>query len=235
MRFSRRFYRFAAGCSFASAATTLALILLPSLYGSAEGLEARLQLVDSTAYAVRAWVYLLHPLVALAAALGVATVLARKAAGAAAVGLCGFFVWAVTEAGQQSLTLIAYHGWAEAYAAADGAARRVLETQIATYDAIWDSMFFLLLVGFLVGNVAFGIVLSGRRGFDGLLGVLYLAVGGFTVFNIVSGIGGPGLPSWMGSVVYPILQPLARVLIGVWLLRVVVDQSLAVELPNRDG
>ncbi len=33
-------------------------------------------------------------------------------------------------------------------------------------------------------------------------------------------VGGPTLPSAIGQWIYPVFQPIARILIGVWLLRV---------------
>ncbi len=218
VHFSKRFYRFAAACSFLSAATTLSLIFLPYLYGPASGIEARVQLLDSPAYMLRAWIYLLHPAVVFSAALGVATVVSRHSAGSAVVGLIGFFVWAFTEAAQQALTLVAFNRWAAAYPGADAGTRALLESQIATYDAVWDSMFFLLLLGFLVGNLVFGLALVRREGFERLLGALFALVGLLTLLNVSQLLGGPGLPEALGPWLYPIVQPATRILIGVWLL-----------------
>jgi len=225
MTFSRSFYRVTAICSWLSVATTLALIFLPRFYGPVGSFEQRLELVSHPLYVLRAWVYLLHPFVVLAAALGVAVALRRAAPGAVTAGFLGFLLWAFTEAAQQTLTLVAFHRWAGAFAGADAAAQGVLRAQMATYDAVWDAMFLLLLIGFFAGNALFGIATLGRAGLALLLGALYLAIAFLTAAGISSEVGGPGLPPGLRMWLYPTLQPLARALIGLWLWR--TQDSLA--------
>jgi hypothetical protein len=157
MVFTRNFYRATAVCSCISAVTTLLLIFPPKFYGPVTSLELRIELVDHPLYQLRAWAYLLHPFMVMAAAVGVAAALRRTAASTVVPGLLGFLLWGFTEAGQQSLTLTAFHRWAAAYRTADMATRETLRTQVAVYDALWDSMFLLLLLGFLIGNVLYGI------------------------------------------------------------------------------
>ncbi len=217
MTVSGKFYKATAICSFVSVATTLSLIFLPRLYDPGESFESRLALVDNSIYLLRAWVYLLHPFVVLGAALGVALAVRRLSGGLAAAGFLCFLLWALTEASQQALTLVAYHGWAGAYAMADVATQEVLRMQISTYHAIWDSMFLLLLIGFLFGNLFYGVAMVSGRGSARALGVLFLAVAVLTAFGVSREIGGPGLPSVLAVWLYPIVQPVCRLLIGVWL------------------
>jgi hypothetical protein len=100
MNFSRTFYRTTALCSIASAVTTLLLIFLPRFYGPSGSLDERALLLHSPFYQLRAWTYLLHPFLVLAAALGVAVALRRRAITLVLPGLLGFLLWAFTEAGQ---------------------------------------------------------------------------------------------------------------------------------------
>ena len=81
------------------------------------------------------------------------------------------------------------------------------------------SMFLLLLVGFAIGNVAFGLTLFGGRRLDRWLGSLYSLIGVLTAFNISRQLGGPGLPGVLATWLYPVVQPATRVLVGVWLYR----------------
>jgi len=126
MTFSPSFYRAAAICSFGSAATSLLIIFLPRFYGPAASLDERVLFLQNPFYQLRAWTYLLHPFVTLAAALGVAAALRRRAAGLIIPGFLGFLLWAFTEAGQQTLTLTAFHRWGRAWPQADAATREVL-------------------------------------------------------------------------------------------------------------
>jgi hypothetical protein len=220
MRFTQNFYRATAVCSFISAATTLLLIFLPKFYGPLTSLELRIQVVQHPLYQLRAWAYLLHPFMVMAAALGVAAALRRTAPGTVVPGLLGFLLWGFTEAAQQALTLTAFHRWAAAYRMADLAGRETLRTQIGVYDALWDSMFLLLLFGFLLANIFYGIATLHGRGLTRTISWLYFAAA-FLTLTILSGeLRGPTLPDVVSAWFYPLLQPVARFLVGVWLWRV---------------
>lgn len=154
----------------------------------------------------------------LAAALGVAAALRRRA-GLIVPGFLGFVLWAFTEAAQQTLTLTSFHRWARAWPAADAATRETLRAQIATYDALWDAMFLLLLVGFLFGNVLYGLACLRELGLTRVLGYFYFGAAFLTLAGISGEVGGPTLPPFASTWLYPLLQPAARLLIGVWLWR----------------
>lgn len=226
--FSRSFYRTTALCSIASALTTLLLIFLPRFYGPAGSLDERVLFLNNPSYQLRAWVYLVHPFLALAAALGVAAALRRQAAGLVLPGFLGFLLWAFTEAGQQTVTLALFHRWARAWPQSDAPAREILRMQIANYDALWDAMFLLLLLGFLVGNVLYGIACLRERGLTRVLGAFYFGAAFLTLTGIVVELGGPSLPPFLNAWLYPLLQPAARLLIGIWLWRVVPEGKPAV-------
>ena len=218
MRFSPRFYQAAAICSVLSAITTLILIFLPRFYGPATSFEHRMELVHHPLYQLRIFAYLVHPFLVLTAALGVAAAL-RRHAGIIVCGFLGFLLWAFTEAGQQTLTLTAYWRWANAYQTAEGAARETLRAHIALYDQLWDAMFLLLLIAFLIGNLLYAIVTIRGRGLTRVLGFFYLGAVFLTLAGISGELQGPTLPPLLGTWLYPLLQPAARALIGVWLWR----------------
>jgi len=217
MKFTRTFYRGAALCSILSAFTTLLLIFLPRFYGPLPSFEHRIAAVTNPLYQLRAWAYLLHPFLVLAAALGVAMALRRVATGAVVAGFLGFLLWAFTEAAQQALTLTLFHGWAAEYAAAESAARETLRMQIGIYDKIWDAMFLLLLLGFLVGNILYGLATVRSEGLTRILGFFYFGAAFLTLAGISGELRGPTLPAVVSTWLYPLLQPAARLLIGVWL------------------
>jgi hypothetical protein len=222
MTFSTRFYRTTAICSFISAVTTLLLIFLPKFYGPAGSIDARVALIHNPLYQLRAWTYLLHPFVTLTAALGVALALRRRAPGMMIVGFLGFLLWAFVEAGQQALTLTVYHRLAAAYPQANAADREILRSQIALYDNLWDAMFLLLLLGFLAGNVLYGcatIRAPKEERLTRVLGLFYFGATLLTLSGICREVGGPTLPPLLETWLYPLLQPAARLLIGIWLWR----------------
>jgi hypothetical protein len=94
-----------------------------------------------------------------------------------------------------------------------------VRAQIGVYDAIWDAMFLLLLIGFLVGNVLYAIATARGRGLTRALSFFYVGAAFLTLAGISGEFGGPTLPPAVSAWLYPLLQPAARVAIGVWLWR----------------
>ena len=231
--FPRSFYRIAAITSFVSALTTLILIFGPQFYAPIDDdIAGRMQRVANPAYQLRAWTYFIHPFLAFTAALGVAMATRRVAPALALAGMLGFGLWALTEAGQQSLTLFAFDDWRRAWLAGDPAVRASIEVRAALYDGLWEAAYSLLLFGIILGSAFFAAILLRMPD------TLSRAVGGFyglaaiqSIFIQSGELGGPVLPESIAFWVYPATQPLARILIGVWLLRVARDGEPRVDAP----
>jgi hypothetical protein len=231
MKLAPSFYRSVALCSFLSAVTTLLLIYLPDFYRPAEGFEGRMARVDDPAYVLRSWVYLVHPFITFAAALGVGLRMRALRSAAAVIGLAGFALWACTEAGQQTLTLFAFDKWRAAYFAADEATRAIIRTNASMYDGLWDALYFLLLIGFAIGNLSLGIALAGAgRGVTRLVGIFFFAAFALTLTYITGELQWGALPEPLATWSYPTIQPLGRALIGLWLWSAAYEEA---PLPTR--
>ena len=218
MHFTPSFYRFTAICSVASAITTLGLIFLPGMLAPAEDFPARMARVDDPLYQLYAWVHFVHPFLVVTAALGVSMRLRREASSLVIPGLLAFVLWGATEAGQQALTLFAFNPWRLAWLAGDPAVLATMEARTAMYDGVWNAMYFLLIVGFFIANSLYAIALWRRPGLSRVVGALYAAAAALTLqFIVVEVGGGQLLPDAVDFWVYPLIQPLARTLIGVWL------------------
>ena len=218
-RFPPAFYRTAAVCSWLSAITTCLLIFLPEWYAPADSFEARMARVQDPAYVLRSWVYLVHPFLVVTAALGVALRLRRVAAAWVLPGLLAFLLWGGTEAAQQALTKAAFDVWRLAYLAGDPAVRATMELRTALYDDLWDAMYVLLLLGFMIANALYARATFKIPGFTRLLSVFYLLAALLTLTLLLPEFGGLGLPEPLNSWAYPAIQPLGRALIGLWLWR----------------
>lgn len=135
---------------------------------------------------------------------------ARKLVSAA--GIAGFALWACTEAGQQTLTLFAFDKWRAAYFTTDAATQAIIRTNVA--------MYFLLLIGFSIGNLTLGLALV-RIGtvLTRIVGYFLLAAVAITLPIISGELQWWTLPELIGKWSYPAIQPLGRVLIGLWLWR----------------
>jgi hypothetical protein len=219
--FSPTFYRAAAVCSFVSAITTLGLIFLPRLYPPVATFDDRMALGINAAYLTRSWVYFLHPFVTVTASLAVAVRQRYRAPGYATLGVLGLLLWGGTEAAQQALTKVALdRTWRAAWPAADEAARALIRSHVAMYDALWNAMYFLIITAFLIWSVFLALAMRGERGLGRWVSVAYWAAGALTLTLILEELGAPALPEPLGFWLYPAIQPLGRSLIGVWLWRV---------------
>jgi len=218
----KAFYVTAAICSMISVATTLMLIFLPGHFAPVpDGIAGRMMRVEDPIYQLRAWAYLIHPFLAFTAALGVGLATRKVAPALALAGILSFFLWALTEAGQQSLTLFAFDDWRRAWLAGDPAVRQTIEVRAAIYDGLWEAAYSLLLFGIILGSAFFAaILLRMPDTLSRLVGGLYLLAALQSVLIQSGELGGPVLPESIAFWIYPATQPLARLLIGLWLLRV---------------
>ena len=231
MRLPSSFYRTVAVCSVLSAITTCGLIFLPEFYQAADGFDGRMRRVDDPAYVLRSWVYLIHPFITFAAALGVALRIRTLRPVATIFGIAGFALWASNEALQQTMTLFAFDKWRAAYFAADEATRAIIRTNAVMYDGLWDAFYFLLLLGFSIGNLALGIGLArAGQGVTRIVGFFFIAAVALTLTNITGELQWGTLPEPLASWSYPAIQPLGRTLIGLWLWTAAREEE---PLPTR--
>jgi len=217
MTISPGFYRGVAVCSIVSAITTLGLIYLPEFYQPVEGFEGRMRRVDDPAYALRSWVYLVHPFITFAAALGVALRIRTLRSVAAIVGVAGFALWASNEALQQTMTLFAFDKWRVAYATADELTRAQIRIQTAVYDGLWDALYFLLLCGFAISHLALGQAMVRCKGLTRTVGVLLLLAFVLTLSYMLNELSLAFIPGAIADRLELFLQPVGRTVIGVWL------------------
>ena len=215
------FLRLAGACAALSAVTTFLLWALPRAYAPPADFEASVALHRNAVYLARYWVNFVHIFLALAGYLGAALLFARRSLGLSALGMLFFFMWGISELLGVSTILIAVNGtWRAGWAAADPAARETLRTLLAGFDAVWDAVFFLLLVAFLLGTLCFGLAAwRGGERLERAVGALFLLAVPLTVAIIVSGYGGPAWPGALVAWAYPVLQPVSRAALGLWLWR----------------
>jgi hypothetical protein len=232
MNVDPRFYRVAAACSLLSSVTTLLLIFLPEWFAPAPDFAARMARVHEGAYQLRSWVYLLHPFLAFAAAMGVALALRERAPVLAIAGIAGFLLWAINEAGQQGLTLFAFDRWRLAWDEADDAMRESIRINTLLYDGIWDGMYMVLLVGFAIGNACLGSAMIAAGGLARIAGGFMLAACVLTVALFFNELNLPLLPATLLDWSYPAIQPLGRALIGVWLWRMSTAAASSQNAPD---
>src|SRR5687768_8512500 len=94
-------------------------------------------------------------------------------------------------------------------------------------------MFVLLLVAFLIGNLAYASAFLRGRGLTKLVGAFYVGAAFLALVGLSGEFGGPTLPGALGFWLYPALQPIARALIGVWLWRNADESSNLAGLEHK--
>ena len=203
-----------------SAVTTFFLWLLPRLYTVPETLEAAVELHRNPYYMARLWVNFVHLFFALVAYGAAAAVLRRVAPALAGFGFLWFVLWGFTELLGVTVNIFAVNRtWRPAFVAASPEARASIRTNIEGFAAVWDAMFFLLLVAFLLATFCYGLAALRADTLGKWVGVLFLLAVPLTIGIMVSGYTQVRVFDVMFGAVYPVLQPVSRALLGVWLWR----------------
>lgn len=219
MRFSPTFFRVAAVCALLSAITTFGVHLLPRLVPPPVTFEDQIALAVNPAYVFRLWWVLAHILLVLFSMWGFAAAKLPSAAGPAGFGLFGFLLFGLAELVRTSLALNSVNAWRGLYAAApDETARAMLRGYLLAWPQVGNALFFLLALGFFLGNLCFGIATWRGRGLEKAVSSVLLVWSAISLAGIASEYGGQAwleLPEWV-AVTY---QPAARTLVAVWLWR----------------
>jgi hypothetical protein len=210
--------RFAAICTGLSAITTFLLWWLPRQVPPPQDFAQAVALHANPYHLARLWVNFVHIFLALAGYAAAAALWMRRMPGLAVAGFLCFFGWGLTELLGVSANLFAVNGtWRAQYAAADPALQQILRTQITGFAAVWHAMFFLLLVFFLLGTLSLGLAAWRGRGLERAVGVLLLLAVPLTLVIMLGGYTNISTFSAFVGWVYPVLQPISRATLAVWL------------------
>lgn len=132
-----------------------------------------------------------------------------------------FVLWAFTEVVQQTILLVTMNlRWRREYLATESSDRHsVLRAHIESVGGISDALFVVILLAFIAANLlALAALLSGGR--RGRLPATCFGVGAtLGALSLISTID-PGAAGAVMQILYPLLQPAARFVVGVWLWRV---------------
>ncbi len=224
MHLSKRFIPFlkiAAVCSVIGAITTALLIFLPNPV--ATDFESRALLYDNDLHIGRLWILFIHPQVNFIASLGIALLLWKRYPVQIILGIVFLAMWAYTEISQQALLIDALNlTWRPGYvAAADAASQTTFRTLIEAASGLSASKYFIVIYGFGIGSLLFGLAFIQEMGRAKAIGWALLFIGflslasfsryylGFSFLN--------GIVNWLYEWIYSYLQPLVRVALGWWI------------------
>jgi hypothetical protein len=220
-------------CSFLGALTTVLLMLLPN--PEAANFEARANLYQNGIYMGKLWILFIHPQVNFLAAIGVASLLLKKYPLQLVFGTFFLLLWAYSEMSQQALLIDAMNQiWRPGFLDADNeVSRNMFTTLINAAGGISDSQYFLVIYGFGLGTLLYGLALVQENGMGKWIGISMLFIGILSLSSFIryyAGVTGlDGIVDWTYAWVYPYLQPLVRVAIGVWILKEIKDRAAIAE------
>jgi hypothetical protein len=229
----RAFLRTAAVCWMVTGFTTLGLIFLPRLVPPAPDVLSRALGASNGVYQLRLWIGVLHPGLAVTAALGVALALGSRAPARAATGALCFFVWGQCELVQQALVLVGltWRLYPRYLAAVDNVARHEVAASIDALRATSDALFFALLLAFIAGNLLLAWAMQPHaHGLGRVVAVIFVLAAGLGAVSFATQFGAGVVPAGAMELLYPLIQPAGRVLTGVWLWR-----FAGAELPTGDN
>jgi len=210
-------YRVSAVLALMSAITTWLLWWLPRQVPPPTAFDEALALATQPFYLARLWINFVHVFIALGAYAGAAAIIARRQPALAWAGLGAMFGWTFAEALGVSLNLWAHNAaWRLAYAGADAPTRDMIRTGLHLWPGLWDGIFFVVLAWFLLGTLTLGLGALAGSGLQRVVAVLLLLAVPLTVVILLDGYFGASTSRAIAWT-YPVLQPLSRATMGVWI------------------
>lgn len=228
MKNTRIFLHIAAICSFLGALTTALLMFLPN--PEAGDFETRTLLYNNGLYLGKLWILFIHPQVNIIASLGIAYILWRKNPFQIIIGTLFLLVWAYTEMSQQALLIDALNQiWRPGYIEADDeVTKNMYETLIKTAAGISDSNYFLVIYGFGIGTLLYGLAFIKSQGLSKWIGISLIFIGILSLLSFLRYYVGLSflndIVDWAYTYIYTYLQPMVRIAIGVWVFKKIKSQ-----------
>lgn len=217
------FLKITALCSFLGALTTILLIFLPNV--TANDFEASVQLYTNNLYLSKLWILFIHPQVNILAIFGIAFLLYKKHFFSVITGTFFLLIWAYSELSQQALLIDALNQfWRPEYiSSATETNKTIYKTLITGATGISDSKYFLVIYGFGLGTLLYGLALAREHGLGKWIGISMLFIGVLSLCSFARYyLGATFLNSpvdWVYKFIYSYLQPLVRIGVGIWILK----------------
>jgi ABC-type multidrug transport system permease subunit len=98
------------------------------------------------------------------------------------------------------------------------------------WPAVWDGMFFVLLVAFLLGSLSLGLLAA--NGLERATGILLLLSVPLSILIIPGEYWNVRVASRLEAIIYPRLQPVSRVVTEVWLWSCRVPNKMEPKQPT---
>lgn len=218
-RVSPVFVKIASICAILTGLSTIAIHWLPDLWSNATTFESRVQLRHNAIYMDRFWIVLIHCVLVVISMAAIPMLLRGTSRLIAMFGFGSYVLFAFVEMLRTSLSIFAVNrAWRAGYeASTDEMQRRAFRSALDTFGGVNDALFFLFFLAFTAGLFCYGIALLSNSGTDQRIAYLFLLWGILNLPGLIGAIlGNESLGEffdWVGRY----FQPIARLLIGLWL------------------
>ncbi len=216
-----KFLKLASICSFLGAITTILLIYLPN--PSTESLEAQAALHSNNLYIGKLWILFMHPQFNVIAVMGIAVLFIKKYPEYIIPGTLAILVWGFTEMMQQAFMIDTVNQiWRPGFLnEVDGIQKSAMQSNLSAVNGIWDFMYFLIIFGFGLGTLLMGLALIRSDQLACWIGFGFIFIGILSLSSFLRYYVGLTFLSkpvdWVYTWIYGVLQPLVRIVLGVWL------------------
>lgn len=188
-------------------------------YGSLN-FEESVRLFQNPLYLLNRWWVITHCLLVILSMWGFFLLQYRKSPGFAGLGFVFFSVFAFTEIFRQLMVFFYLNGLRRNYlAATDPGLQTWIQYSIENFGLISYALFGLFILTFGLGNLCYGITLTGGNKFDKILSFLLIF---WALTSLAAFFNEFWQLSWLSEVkekINIIYQPAVRFLIGFWLLK----------------
>lgn len=218
----RSFLFLGAACAALLAVTTFLLWFMPHFVAPADNLAAQIERLNNPWYTGRLWVNFIHMWLGLVSLMAAAALLARRRPGFAWLGFACFGIWVIVELLGVSVNLLSVNlTWRAGHAAADAQTQAMLAVLISGWPGVWEALYFTLVIAFLCGSLlySFAALTDPAGGWARVVGAAFMVGALLSVAFLVSGYGGPQWPGDIAGAAYPVVQPVARMLIAIWIFK----------------
>ena len=199
-------------------AVTLAIVILPYVYGEPASAQERFELHGNPWYQLSLWLSFLNIFAILLAAWGLSVHRLRESFGAATSGMLFLLFYGAAELISRSVMIFTReYRWVGGLEGADDEARAALLDSIRVFDEVWAGVFPLILISHTLAVFLFGWATRGGDRLQQLLSLLLFAAAALGVVYFLA----QHVPAlWpIAAWGYVLIQPTSRLLIGIFLLR----------------
>lgn len=131
------------------------------------------------------------------------------------MGFLWFGIWGAIEMVGVAIIIFAVNkNWRASYPTLDESSKILVRGSIDNFLAIWDSMFFVLLIAFLLASTFYAWATWSGKGIEKILSYLLWLSVPLTILIILSGYFNFPAAGMIVAWTYPILQPVSRFMLA---------------------